>query len=116
MRTVFAVAGVLGHPSLRFLTLRHTILSDVVEVILAVATWLDASCQFGDQGICLSAVAIVLPPFADLGRPGDGLAGGVAAHAMATWRDPAAWEASRCKTGGTRSQQQARRSRSAWAR
>src|SRR5215217_5381783 len=33
-------------------------LPDVV-VILAVATWLDASCQVGDQGICLSAVAIV---------------------------------------------------------
>ncbi len=35
MRTVFAVAGVLGHPPLRFLTSRHTILSDVVDVMLA---------------------------------------------------------------------------------
>src|SRR4029453_2207315 len=34
-------------------------LPDVVVVMLAVATWLDASCQVGDQGICLSAVAIV---------------------------------------------------------
>jgi hypothetical protein len=36
MRTVFSVAGVLGHPPLRFLTSRHTILSDVVVVMLAV--------------------------------------------------------------------------------
>jgi hypothetical protein len=35
MRTVFAVAGVLGHPPLRFLTSRQTILSDVVDVMLA---------------------------------------------------------------------------------
>jgi hypothetical protein len=56
----------------------------VVVVILAVATWLDASCQVGDQGICLSAVAssaAVRRPR----TPGDGLAGGVAAHAMATF-------------------------------
>jgi hypothetical protein len=57
----------------------------VVVVILAVATWLDASCQVGDQSICLSAVAIVCRRSPDLGRPGDGLAGGVAAHAMATF-------------------------------
>jgi hypothetical protein len=48
MEAAMAVAGVLGHPALRFLTSRHTILSDVVVVILAVATWLDASCQVGD--------------------------------------------------------------------
>jgi hypothetical protein len=35
MRTVFAVGGVPGHPPLRFLTSRHTILSDVVDVMLA---------------------------------------------------------------------------------
>jgi hypothetical protein len=35
MRTVFAVAGVLGHPPLRFLTSRQTILSDLVEVMPA---------------------------------------------------------------------------------
>ena len=80
MRTVLAVAGVLGHPPLRFLTSHHTILSDVVVVILAVATRLDASGQVGDQGICLSAVAIVCRPRTAWRR----LAEGVAAHAMAT--------------------------------
>jgi hypothetical protein len=57
-----------------------------------------------------------LPPFADLGRPGDGL---VEAWQPTRWqllRDPAAWKASHCKAGGTRPQQQARRSRSAWTR
>jgi hypothetical protein len=58
-------------------------LPDAVVVILAVATWLDASCQVGDQGIACQW-SHRLPPLVGLGWPGDGLAGGVAAHAMAT--------------------------------
>ena len=84
MRTVFAVAGVLGHPPLRFLTSRHTILSDVVVVILAVATRLDASCQVGTRALPVSG-RHRLPPF---GRPRTAwrrLAEAVAAHAMATF-------------------------------
>jgi hypothetical protein len=88
----------------------------VVVVILAVATWLDASCQVGDQGICLSAVAIVYRR----SPTSDGLATAwQEARQPTRWqllRDPAAWKASRCKAGGTRPQEQARRSRSAWTR
>jgi len=90
-------------------------LPDVV-VILAVATWLDASCQVGDQGICLSVVAIVCRR----SPTSDGLATAwPEAWQPTRWqllRDPAAREASHCKAGGPRFQQQARRSRSAWTR